>query len=125
MVFDLELERALWSASVVDAVRSPLPAHLLARAGFSATASVVHGGQGRTPSAPARGQRSTAVASRNAIAAPGVSKHRAGRPLKAPAIALGLGEEGDRGIEELRGGACSASTYDLRETHLRVEALNS
>ena len=84
VVFDLELERALWSASVVDAVRSPLPAHLLARAGFSATASVVHGGQG-TPTAPARGQRSTAVASQNAIgAAPGVSKHRAGRPLNAP-----------------------------------------
>ena len=42
-----------------------LPAHLLARAGLS-TAPVVHGGQG-TPSAPVRGQRSTAVASKNAI----------------------------------------------------------
>ena len=91
VVFDLELERAVWSASVVDAVRSPLPAHLLARAGLS-TAPVVHGGQG-TPSAPARGQRSTAVASaRRRQAAPGVSRHRPGRPLKAPAIGLGPAE---------------------------------
>ena len=57
VVFDLELERALWSASVVDAVRSPLPAHLLARAGFC-TASVVH--------AAVRGRRRRRPAAREA-----------------------------------------------------------